>query len=123
MDLLLIKRIGASLLAIINLVLLVWALRGAPKRTVLSDRYRQILRLSAAVGAAMLLLGLYFLTLTYRARPMHYMYGSLVGLGALAQYLMARPSALGERMRNRGWVHGFLALLMALLAIRSWMAA
>lgn len=123
MDLLLIKQIGASLLAIINLVLLVWAFRGARQRAVLPDRYLQLLRISAGVGAFLLLMGLFFLTLTYRARMMHYMYGSLVGLGALAQYLLARPSALGERMRNRGWVHGFLALLIALLAIRSWMAA
>ncbi|HLO01664.1 MAG TPA: hypothetical protein VK191_00915 [Symbiobacteriaceae bacterium] len=123
MDLLLIKQIGASLLAVINLVLLGWAFRGARQRAVLPDRYLQLLRLSAGIGAAMLLLGLFFLSLTYRAHLMHYMYGSLVGLGALGQYLLARPSALGERMRNRGWVHGFLALLIALLAIRSWMAA
>lgn len=119
----LIKQIGASLLAVINLVLLGWAFRGARQRAVLPDRYLQLLRLSAGIGAAMLLLGLFFLSLTYRAHLMHYMYGSLVGLGALGQYLLARPSALGERMRNRGWVHGFLALLIALLAIRSWMAA
>lgn len=123
MDLLLIKQIGASLLALINLILLCWALMGARRRALLPERYLRLLRLSAALGGALLLLGLYFLAITYRARPMHYMYGSLVGLGALAQFLLARPSALGERMRNRGWVHGFLALVIALLAIRSWMAA
>lgn len=123
MDLLLIKQIGASLLALINLILLSWALMGARRRALLPERYLRLLRLSAALGGALLLLGLYFLAITYRARPMHYMYGSLVGLGALAQFLLARPSALGERMRNRGWVHAFLALLIALLAIRSWMAA
>lgn len=122
MDLLLLKQIGASLLALINLVLMVWAFRGARQRAVLPDGYLRLQRLSAGVGMVMLLLGLYFLTLTYRARPMHYMYGGLVGLGALAQFLVTR-SALGERMRNRGWVHGFLALVIALLAVRSWMAA
>lgn len=122
MDLLLLKQIGASLLAIINLVLLIWAFGGARQRAVLPDGYLRLQRLSAAVGLLMLLLGLLFLSLTYRARPMHYLYGGLVGAGALAQYLLTR-SALGERMRNRGWVHGFLALLIALLAVRSWMAA
>lgn len=122
MDLLLLKQIGASLLALINLVLMVWAFCGARRRAVLPDRYLRLQRVSAGVGALMLLLGLYFLWITYRARPMHYMYGGLVGVGALAQFLLTR-SGLGERMRNRGWVHGFLALVIALLAMRSWMAA
>jgi heme A synthase len=117
-----IKQGGAVLLAAINLALLLWALRGARRRLRLPDSFLGLLRLSAAVGAFQVLMGLLFLVLSYRARPMHYMYGSLVGLGALAQFLMARPSALGERMRNRGGVHAFLALLIALMAIRSWMS-
>jgi hypothetical protein len=122
-DLLVIKQIGAALLALVNLILLGWAVGGARRRAVLPDRYLSLLRVSAGLGGLMLLLGLLFLSLTYRAHLMHYMYGSLVGLGALAQFLLSCPSALGERMRNRGWIHAFLALLIALLAMRSWMSA
>jgi hypothetical protein len=123
MSLFVIKKVGALLLGLINLALLAWAGRSAQQRAVLPDGYYRLLRFSVGIGAFQVGMGLFFLTQTYRAPGMHYLYGSLVGVGVLGQFLLGRQSALAERMRNRGWVHAFIALLITALAVRSWMSA
>lgn len=111
------------LLGAINLGLLVWALGAYSRRRAMPDIYYSVLLASPAVAAVLLAIGLWFYAGGTRPPGMHIFYGSLSGLGAVGQLAVGRRTALGHRYRARPIVHGFLALFVALLAARAWMAA
>lgn len=117
------KRGGAILLVALNLGLLVLALLAYRRRQALSDGYYRLLTWSPVVAAVQLTLGITVFTRGMRPDVMHIFYGALVGTGALLQGLLGRRTNLGHRYRARPAVHLFLALFVALLSARSWMAA
>lgn len=117
------KQTGAVLLAAVNTGLLVWAANAYRRRAPMPDGYYKVLAASPVVAALQVGLGLFFLSGGMRAPVMHIFYGSVVGAGALAQIALGRRTALGHRFRARPLVHLFLALVVALVSLRAWMAA
>lgn len=116
------KRGGVILLVALNLVLLTWALLVYRRRGALPDGYYRLLPLSPVVAAIQLTLGVTVFARGMRPDVMHIFYGVLVGTGALLQGLLGRRTALGHRYRARPLIHLVLALFVALLSARSWMA-
>lgn len=117
------KQGGALLLAGVNVALLVWALRAYRQKRAMPDGYYQWLLVSPAVVAVELAVGLFFVAEGRQPHTMHMLYGVLVSLGAIAQLVLGRRTALGQKYRARPLVHAFVALLIALLTARSWMSA
>ncbi len=116
-----IKQFFVIALAAVNLALLVWALLAARQRRILPAGYYRLVPASIAIGAVQLGIGAFFLIQGRQPHLQHLLYGGLVGVGALLQFLLRPGTALGERYRNRPLVHGVLALFVALVGIRSWM--
>lgn len=117
------KRGGAIVLIAINLVLLVWAIRAYRRKFTLADGYFKLLPFSPAVAVVQLILGVSFYASGVRPPLMHIFYGVLIGLGATGQVLVGPRTGLGQKYRAKPLVHAFLALFVALLSARSWMAA
>ena len=103
--------------------MLVLAVIAYSRRQPLPDIYYRLLPISAAIAGATWLLGMSFLVMGLKAHFMHILYGTLVGLGALGQFLVRRHTATGQRFANRQLVHAFLALFCMLLTVRAWMQA
>jgi hypothetical protein len=117
------KRGGASALIVINLGLLVWALRAHFRKFALPDRFFSLMLLSPAVAAVQVVAGITMYTVGFRPPLMHVLYGVLIGLGATGQLLLRRGTGLWQKYRAKAWVYAFLALFVGLLSARSWMAA
>lgn len=115
------KRSGAMLLAGVNLVLLVWAFAAHFRRSALSDAFYKWLPFSPLVALVQVGLGLSFLARGWQVVGMHIFYGSMIGVGALAQFLLRRNTKAGHTYRARPAVYGFLSLFVMLLTIRAWM--
>lgn len=118
-----VKRTVVLLLAGLNGLLLVWAYLAYRRKGALPDRFYKLLLLSPAVAAVNVVLGLTFLTVGQRAPGMHIFYGSLVGLGTVAQVALSRRTRLGHKYRARPMIYAFLSLFVGLIAVRAWMAA
>lgn len=118
-----VKRGGAILLATVNIGLLVWAIRAYRQKVTLPSGYFKLLPLSPVVAAMQLILGISFVGAVVQLPIMHIFYGVLVSLGAIAQTLLGLRTGLAERYKAKPLVHAFIALFVALLTARAWMAA
>lgn len=118
----LLKEAGAAALAVANLILLGIAVVAYRGRRSLPQSYFQLVPLSAAVAVYQVGLGITFVLFGKRPPLMHVFYGILVGLFAVGQGVL-RWTPLGQRYRGKPIVHGFFALVIMLLSIRSWMSA
>jgi len=121
-DLGLLKGVGAAALAVTNLVLFGIALVAFRGRRSLPQSYYQLVPLSSAVAVYQVGLGLTFVLMGLRAPLMHIFYGVAVGVFALGQGVL-RWTHLGQRYRGKPMTHAFFAMVILLLAIRSWMSA
>lgn len=122
MNLLLFKDAGVIVLGAVNLALLVWAVVTYRQKRSLPEGYYRLLPISSLVAAFQVAMGLYFVLAGRQAHLMHIFYGTLVGTGALLQYLVRPGTATGQKYKAKPLIHAFLALFVALLAVRSWMS-
>lgn len=123
MDLVVFKQVGATSIAAINFLLFLWAVIAYSRRKPLPEIYYRLLPISAAMAGATWILGMSFLVMGLKAEFMHILYGTLVGLGALGQFMVRKHTVAGQRFANRQLVHAFLALFCLLLTARAWMQA
>lgn len=121
MNMLQMKQLGVIALAAVNLVLLVWAVVAARQRRAMPAGYYRVLPVSIAIALFQLGVGAFFVLQGRIPHLQHLLYGGLVGVGALLQFLLRPGSSTGQRYRNRPLVHAVLALFVALVGIRSWM--
>lgn len=122
LNLLLVKQAGVIALAAINVTLLTRAIVTHRRKGPLSEGYYQLLPASTGIAAFQVCVGLYFLLTGRQVHLMHLFYGILVASGALMQFLVRPGTALGQKYKAKPLVHAFLALFVALLAVRSWMS-
>lgn len=122
-NLLWLKQGGASILILINLVLLVWAVVLYRRRAEIPDRFFPWLTTSTAVGLVTIAVGLYFLLEGRVATGRHLFYGIVVGVGVLGQLSLGARTSWGQKYRAKPLVYGITALWMLAAAARSWMSA
>jgi len=122
LDLLLVKKIGASALIAVNLCLLVWAILVYRRKKSMPWGYLQWLSASPAVAAFQVFMGVYLWLTSYRPPGMHVFYGMIIGIAATAQGVLAW-TPLRHKYRAKPVIYGFLNLVVALVAIRPWMTA
>lgn len=116
------KQAGVIALALINVTLLGWAILTHRHMRPLSAGYYKLLPVSSLIAAFQVCMGIYFLVEGRQAHLMHLFYGSLVGAGALLQFLVRPTTATGQKYKAKPLIHAVLALFVALLAVRSWMS-
>ncbi|BAD39391.1 hypothetical protein [Symbiobacterium thermophilum] len=116
-----VKQFFVIALATVNLVLLIWALLAHRQRRVLPAGYYRLLPASAAIGLVQVSIGMFFLIQGRIPYWQHVLYGALVGVGAVLQFVLLPGTPAGQQYRNRPLVHAAVALFVALVGIRSWM--
>lgn len=120
LDPLLIKKAGATALIAINACLLVWAIIVYQRKKSMPWGYLQWLSASPAMAAFQVFMGIYLWLNTYKPPGMHVFYGIIIGVAATAQAVLTW-TPLRHQYRGKPVIYGFLNLVVALVAVRSWM--
>lgn len=115
------KQAAVLLLLATNIALLSAAVVAYRRRSAMPDWYYLLVFLSPVLAGLLVSLGLLYLSAGRVALGMHIFYGALASVGAGGQLLLGLRGGMRHQYRARPLVHGFLALLVTLVAARAWM--
>ena len=108
-------------------VLGIWAFACYRRRLALPRPYWMALRVTAALLAVQVILGLTFVGAHMLPQDrLHFMYAGLVTLGVAAQELLRPTASLGRMLREEGGfneagTYALITIVVALLTLRLWM--
>jgi hypothetical protein len=117
------KQVGASLLMLVNLLLVIWAFLAYRQKQTLSEGFYRLQRLSPTIAFFLVVMGLFFVSQGRALPGRHLFYGIVVVVGIIGQLLLSRGTAWGQKYRAKPMIYGVLALFVLAGAARSWLSA